>query len=58
MLFCFLIVFADGQLPDDFLSRTTQIVFQYQAGRKVPKLREPRNLYALTKEAGPQQATR
>uniref|UniRef100_H2XMF5 Uncharacterized protein n=1 Tax=Ciona intestinalis TaxID=7719 RepID=H2XMF5_CIOIN len=26
--------------------------------RKIPKLREPRNLYALTKEAGPQQATR
>ncbi|XP_076818930.1 uncharacterized protein LOC143464813 isoform X3 [Clavelina lepadiformis] len=49
---------AEGQLPDDLLHRTTQLVFQYQAGRKIPKLREPRNLYALTKEAGPQQATR
>ncbi|XP_078493257.1 uncharacterized protein LOC100183529 isoform X4 [Ciona intestinalis] len=49
---------SEGQLPDDLLHRTTQLVFHYQAGRKIPKLREPRNLYALTKEAGPQQATR
>jgi len=43
---------------DDYLNRTTQLVCQYQSGRKVHRLREPRGLYALTKEAGPQQATR
>nr|XP_039266870.1 uncharacterized protein LOC120342204 isoform X2 [Styela clava] len=50
--------FGEGQPADDLLTRTTQLVFHYQAGKKIPKLREPRNLYALTKEAGPQQATR
>jgi len=43
---------------DEFLNRTTQLVYEYESGKKVHKLREPRNLYALTKESGPQQATR
>eukprot|EP00057_Strongylocentrotus_purpuratus_P017432 XP_011671906.1 PREDICTED: cytosolic carboxypeptidase 2-like [Strongylocentrotus purpuratus] len=38
--------------------RTTQLIFNYSAGKMVPKLREPRNLYALAKEPGPQQAPR
>ncbi|XP_033106101.1 uncharacterized protein LOC117108244 isoform X2 [Anneissia japonica] len=38
--------------------KSTQITYSYQAGKMVPKLREPRNLYALNKEYGPQQAPR
>ncbi|CAH1259091.1 AGBL2 [Branchiostoma lanceolatum] len=49
---------VDNRLCDDLLRKTTQIVFHYQHGKRVPKLREPRNLYALTKEMGPQQAPR
>ncbi|XP_078584392.1 uncharacterized protein LOC144866649 isoform X11 [Branchiostoma floridae x Branchiostoma japonicum] len=49
---------VDNRLCDDLLRKTTQIVFHYQHGKRVPKLREPRNLYALTKELGPQQAPR
>ncbi|XP_071831159.1 uncharacterized protein [Apostichopus japonicus] len=44
--------FTDGH------KRTTQLVFSHSAGKLVPKLKEPRNLYALSKEAGPQQAPR
>ncbi|KAJ8024122.1 Cytosolic carboxypeptidase 2 [Holothuria leucospilota] len=44
--------FTDGH------KRTTQLVFSHSAGKVVPKLKEPRNLYALSKEAGPQQAPR
>ncbi|XP_013406856.1 cytosolic carboxypeptidase 2 isoform X3 [Lingula anatina] len=40
---------------DDF-TRTTQLVYSYQAGKMVPRLREPRQLYAM--EFGPQQAAR
>jgi len=39
-------------------SRTTQLVFSYQGGKKVPKLREPRNLYAFSKEKGQQSSPR
>lgn len=49
---------AEGEMSDELLRRTTQLVFNNQAGRKIPRLREPRNLYALNKEPGPQQATR
>ncbi|XP_078671224.1 uncharacterized protein LOC144911228 isoform X15 [Branchiostoma floridae x Branchiostoma belcheri] len=49
---------VDNRLCEDLLRKTTQIVFHYQHGKRVPKLREPRNLYALTKELGPQQAPR
>ncbi|XP_071809409.1 uncharacterized protein [Asterias amurensis] len=38
--------------------RTTQLTFKYQAGKMVPRLREPRHLYALSKEGGSQQAPR
>lgn len=39
-------------------SRTTQLVFSYQGGKKVPKLREPRNLYAFSKDKGQQSSPR
>ncbi|XP_035828851.1 cytosolic carboxypeptidase 2 [Aplysia californica] len=43
--------------PDDL--RTTQLIYSYgDSGKMVPKLREPRSLYALNKELGPQQAAR
>lgn len=49
---------ADNKLQEELL-RTTQLVYSYQDGRgMVPKLREPRNLYALAKEFGPQQSAR
>ncbi|XP_025088422.1 cytosolic carboxypeptidase 2-like isoform X28 [Pomacea canaliculata] len=38
--------------------RTTQVIYSCESGRMVPRLREPRNLYALNKELGPQQAAR
>ncbi|CAH3186518.1 unnamed protein product [Porites lobata] len=38
--------------------RSTQLVFSYQGGKKVPKLREPRNLYAFCKEKGLQSSPR
>ncbi|XP_077995004.1 cytosolic carboxypeptidase 2-like [Glandiceps talaboti] len=47
----------DGKFQED-INKTTQLVFSYQAGKMVPKLREPRNLYALTKEQGAQHAAR
>nr|XP_006820539.1 PREDICTED: cytosolic carboxypeptidase 2-like [Saccoglossus kowalevskii] len=46
---------ADNRFQDE---RTTQLVFSYHQGKMVPKLREPRNLYALTKEQGAQHAAR
>uniref|UniRef100_K1QKD8 Cytosolic carboxypeptidase 2 n=1 Tax=Magallana gigas TaxID=29159 RepID=K1QKD8_MAGGI len=49
---------ADNKLQEELL-RTTQLVYSYKDGKgMVPKLREPRNLYALAKELGPQQAAR
>ncbi|XP_021353363.1 cytosolic carboxypeptidase 2-like isoform X28 [Mizuhopecten yessoensis] len=49
---------TDNKLQEELL-RTTQLVYSYQDGRgMVPKLREPRNLYALAKEFGPQQSAR
>ncbi|XP_038052141.1 uncharacterized protein LOC119724900 isoform X2 [Patiria miniata] len=38
--------------------RTTQLTFKYQAGKMVPRLREPRHLYAQSKDGGSQQAPR
>ncbi|XP_076450580.1 uncharacterized protein LOC143286741 isoform X3 [Babylonia areolata] len=48
---------TDNRLQDE-LMRTTQLIYSCESGRMVPKLREPRNLYALAKELGPQQAAR
>ena len=49
---------ADNKLQEELL-RTTQLVYSYQDGKgMVPKLREPRSLFALSKELGPQQAAR
>ncbi|XP_072034203.1 cytosolic carboxypeptidase 2-like isoform X2 [Amphiura filiformis] len=48
---------ADNQFSQD-QKRSTQLTFSYHAGKMVPKLREPRGLYALSKESGPQQAPR
>ncbi|XP_064634317.1 cytosolic carboxypeptidase 2-like isoform X2 [Lineus longissimus] len=47
---------GDGKSPDDL--RTTQLTFSNQSGRMVPRLKEPRQLYPLAKEVGPQQAAR
>ncbi|XP_078346337.1 uncharacterized protein LOC144631703 isoform X2 [Oculina patagonica] len=53
---------APFNIPDlkqfDKESRTTQLVFSYQGGKKVPKLREPRNLYAFSKDKGQQSSPR
>ncbi|XP_022083602.1 uncharacterized protein LOC110975422 isoform X3 [Acanthaster planci] len=38
--------------------RTTQLTFKYHAGKMVPRLREPRHLYAQSKDGGSQQAPR
>ncbi|CAD5117165.1 DgyrCDS5968 [Dimorphilus gyrociliatus] len=41
------------------LLRTTQLVYNYQEGRMVPKLKEPRQLYGIgNSDLGPQQAAR
>ncbi|XP_071120372.1 uncharacterized protein [Mytilus edulis] len=49
---------GDNKLQEELL-RTTQLVYSYQDGKgMVPKLREPRSLFALSKELGPQQAAR
>ncbi|CAL1533712.1 unnamed protein product [Lymnaea stagnalis] len=49
---------ADSKLQEDLL-RTTQLIYSCgESGKMVPRLREPRSLYALTKELGPQQAAR
>lgn len=48
---------ADLKLYDKE-SRSTQLVFSYQGGKKVPKLREPRNLYAFSTEKGLQSSPR
>ncbi|XP_031575194.1 cytosolic carboxypeptidase 2-like, partial [Actinia tenebrosa] len=32
--------------------RTTQLVYSYKGGKRVPKLREPRNLFAFNEEKG------
>ncbi|BFZ04187.1 hypothetical protein BsWGS_07225 [Bradybaena similaris] len=48
----------DGNLQDELL-RTTQLIYSSEkSGRLIPHLREPRSLYALNKELGPQQAAR
>ncbi|XP_072374866.1 cytosolic carboxypeptidase 2 [Scyliorhinus torazame] len=39
------------------LLRTRQVVFAYHAGKHIPRLREPHNLYAIA-SCGPQQAPR
>ncbi|XP_038661955.1 cytosolic carboxypeptidase 2-like [Scyliorhinus canicula] len=39
------------------LLRTRQVVFAYHAGKHIPRLREPHNLYAVA-SCGPQQAPR
>ncbi|XP_074638713.1 uncharacterized protein LOC141897150 isoform X3 [Acropora palmata] len=39
-------------------ARTTQLVFTYQGGKKVQKLREPRNLYSFCIERGQQSSPR
>ncbi|GFO29466.1 cytosolic carboxypeptidase 2 [Plakobranchus ocellatus] len=49
---------ADNKLQEELL-RTTQLIYSCgESGKMVPRLREPRSLYALTKELGPQQAAR
>ncbi|XP_059144861.1 cytosolic carboxypeptidase 2-like isoform X19 [Physella acuta] len=48
----------DNKLQEDS-HRTTQLIYSCgESGKMVPRLREPRSLYALNKELGPQQAAR
>ncbi|KAK6191784.1 hypothetical protein SNE40_003379 [Patella caerulea] len=49
---------AQDNRTQEELLRTTQLIYNFESGKMVPKLREPRNLYALAKEPGPQQAAR
>ncbi|XP_042526057.1 cytosolic carboxypeptidase 3 [Dipodomys spectabilis] len=44
-------------LGDPFFPRTTQILLEYQLGRWVPRLREPRDLYGVS-SSGPLSPTR
>ncbi|XP_055899497.1 cytosolic carboxypeptidase 2-like isoform X33 [Biomphalaria glabrata] len=49
---------CDSKLQEDLL-KTTQLIYSCgESGKMVPRLREPRSLYALNKELGPQQAAR
>ncbi|KAK3593957.1 hypothetical protein CHS0354_040690 [Potamilus streckersoni] len=49
---------ADNKLQEELL-KTTQLVYIKEDGKgMVPKLREPRTLYAMTSMMGPQQAAR
>ncbi|CAB3993240.1 cytosolic carboxypeptidase 2-like, partial [Paramuricea clavata] len=38
--------FPDWRISNDY-NRTTQLIVSYKEGKKVPKLREPRNLYTV-----------
>uniref|UniRef100_A0A8P0P371 AGBL carboxypeptidase 3 n=1 Tax=Canis lupus familiaris TaxID=9615 RepID=A0A8P0P371_CANLF len=44
-------------ISDPFIPRTTQILLEYQLGRWVPRLREPRDLYGVS-SSGPLSPTR
>ncbi|XP_049749303.1 cytosolic carboxypeptidase 3 isoform X4 [Elephas maximus indicus] len=46
-----------GSIGDPFFPRTTQILLEYQLGRWVPRLREPRDLYGVS-SSGPLSPTR
>ncbi|KAL2777711.1 cytosolic carboxypeptidase 3 isoform a [Daubentonia madagascariensis] len=46
-----------GSIGDAFFPRTTQILLEYQLGRWVPRLREPRDLYGVS-SSGPLSPTR
>ncbi|XP_004707952.1 cytosolic carboxypeptidase 3 [Echinops telfairi] len=46
-----------GPICDPYLPQTTQILLEYQLGRWVPRLREPRDLYGVS-SSGPLSPTR
>ncbi|XP_031237340.1 cytosolic carboxypeptidase 3 isoform X6 [Mastomys coucha] len=48
---------AADSIGDPFFPRTTQILLEYQLGRWVPRLREPRDLYGVS-SSGPLSPTR
>ncbi|XP_049638411.1 cytosolic carboxypeptidase 3 [Suncus etruscus] len=50
-------LFAADSISDPFFPRTTQIILEYQLGRWVPRLREPRDLYGVS-SSGPLSPTR
>ncbi|XP_038174064.1 cytosolic carboxypeptidase 3 isoform X14 [Arvicola amphibius] len=50
-------VLAADSIGDPFFPRTTQILLEYQLGRWVPRLREPRDLYGVS-SSGPLSPTR
>lgn len=49
--------FSADSVGDPFFPRTTQILLEYQLGRWVPRLREPRDLYGVS-SSGPLSPTR
>nr|XP_034375649.1 cytosolic carboxypeptidase 3 isoform X2 [Arvicanthis niloticus] len=48
---------AADSIGDPFFPRTTQILLEYQLGRWIPRLREPRDLYGVS-SSGPLSPTR
>ncbi|XP_075413514.1 cytosolic carboxypeptidase 3 [Tenrec ecaudatus] len=48
---------TEGPICDPYLPRTTQLLLEYQLGRWVPRLREPRDLYGVS-SSGPLSPTR
>lgn len=50
-------LFSADSIVDPFFPRTTQILLEYQLGRWVPRLREPRDLYGVS-SSGPLSPTR
>ncbi|XP_033018638.1 cytosolic carboxypeptidase 3 isoform X2 [Lacerta agilis] len=44
--------FIADSFYDQLLPRTTQILLEYNSGKWVPRLREPRDLYGLSPAAG------
>uniref|UniRef100_A0A2K5E8W6 AGBL carboxypeptidase 3 n=1 Tax=Aotus nancymaae TaxID=37293 RepID=A0A2K5E8W6_AOTNA len=51
------VLLSANSFGDPFFPRTTQILLEYQLGRWVPRLREPRNLYGVS-SSGPLSPTR
>ncbi|XP_060052597.1 cytosolic carboxypeptidase 3 isoform X2 [Erinaceus europaeus] len=49
--------FTADSISDPYFPRTTQILLEYQLGRWVPRLREPRDLYGVS-SSGPLSPTR
>lgn len=44
----YFLLYLIDRFSDPLLPRTTQILLEYNAGKWVPRLREPRDLYGLS----------